>query len=321
MLASRPSRAVRPKLDKRVGERVALAASDEWGVLSTRELTSYGLTRSRISGWARDGRLHRKHRGVYAVGHPGLTLQGRFLAAVKACGPGAILSHYSAAALWRLLDWEERFVEVTVSGRGTRCHEGIHVHRTRWLERRDIRSCDGIWATTPARTVLDLAANMTTPSLRHLVRQGQGKRLFDVADLGRLLVRCGPRPGAPRLAKIILEGPSPTRSVLEDVVLDLILGGGVEKPDVNRPLVFDGRRVVPDFRWPRQRLIVEADGGAWHDNKVAREDDAERQAFLEAHGERVLRVSFAQAVDKPAESLARIIAAGAPCSASRPSVA
>jgi very-short-patch-repair endonuclease len=81
---------------------------------------------------------------------------------------------------------------------------------------------------------------------------------------------------------------------------------------VNQPLVLGGRRVVPDFRWPEQRLVVEADGAAWHDTKLAREDDAQRQALLEAHGERVLRVTWDQAIARPAQTLARMRAAGAP---------
>ena len=102
--------------------------------------------------------------------------------------------------------------------------------------------------------------------------------------------------------------------MLEDIVLDLLLTGGFVHPDVNKPLVVDGRRIIPDFRWPEQHLIVEADGAAWHDGKVAREDDAERQALLEAAGERVVRVTWAQAVAQRAQTLARIRTAGAPIS-------
>jgi very-short-patch-repair endonuclease len=78
------------------------------------------------------------------------------------------------------------------------------------------------------------------------------------------------------------------------------------------PLVIDGRRVIPDFRWPAQRLIVEADGREWHEHRLAREDDAERQALLEAHGERVLRVTWHQATRQRRQTLARFIRAGAP---------
>ena len=96
------------------------------------------------------------------------------------------------------------------------------------------------------------------------------------------------------------------------MVLDLILAGLIQHPDVNRPLTINGRRVIPDFRWPTQRLVIEADGAEWHDNPIAREDDAQRQAILEAHGERVLRVTWQQAITRRAETLERIRAAGAP---------
>jgi very-short-patch-repair endonuclease len=82
--------------------------------------------------------------------------------------------------------------------------------------------------------------------------------------------------------------------------------------------VLDGRRVVPDFRWPAQRLVVEADGAAWHEHKLAREDDAERQALLEAHGERVVRVTWKQTISRPSQTLVRLRAAGAPVTASPP---
>ena len=95
-------------------------------------------------------------------------------------------------------------------------------------------------------------------------------------------------------------------------MFDLIEPRASSARAVNVPLVLDGRTVVPDFRWASERLVVEADGAAWHDHKLAREDDAERQAMLEAHGERVVRVTWEQAVARPAETLARLRAAGAP---------
>jgi very-short-patch-repair endonuclease len=97
-------------------------------------------------------------------------------------------------------------------------------------------------------------------------------------------------------------------------VLDLIERGGIVKPQVNER---DGR-AMPDFRWPAERLILEADGKAWHDHKLAREDDVARQAELEAAGWRVLRVTWAQAIDAPAQTIARLKAAGAPPGATRP---
>ena len=148
--------------------------------------------------------------------------------------------------------------------------------------------------------------------LRRAVRQAESLGLVTAGSLLDALERSGRRSGRRKLLRVIATSTAPTRSELEDVVLDLILAGGLVHPDVNVPLWLDGRRVVPDFRWARQRLVIEADGAAWHDNRTAREDDAERQALLEAHGERVVRVTWQQAVTRPAQTLARIRAAGAP---------
>lgn len=281
-------------------------------MLTVHELRDCGLTDKAVWVRARNGRLHRVHRGVYAVGHPSVSIEGRFLAAVKACGEGAALSHRAAGALWGIVPWEESEVEVTVATPGTRRHQGVRVHRTNWLERRDLRTRDRITVTSPARTLLDLAALLQPAALRRAVRQAQSLKRVNIRQLVDVLGRAGTRRGARRLARLVAEGPVPTRTVLEDVVLDLILRNGFERPDIDEPLALAGRRVVPDFRWAAQRLVVEADGAAWHDNKLAREDDAERQALLEADGERVIRVTWDQAVVRPAETVQRLGAAGAP---------
>jgi hypothetical protein len=259
-----------------------------------------------------NGRLHPVHRGIYAVGHVNLPLEGRLLAAVKACGPGAVLSHYSAAALWGFVDWDDRIPEVTVVGTSTRSHRGVRVHRTSQLERRDTFRHRGIPVTSPAWTLMDLASALDYRRLRRAARQAQSLRRVSIPQLVDILGRLRARRGSRKLARIVATGPAPTRSELEDAVLDLILRGGLAHPQVNEALRRSGRRVVPDFRWPGQHLVVEADGAAWHDNQLAREDDAERQALLEAHGERVLRVTWDQAIARPGQTLARIRAAGAP---------
>ena len=223
-----------------------------------------------------------------------------------------MLSHLTAAAVLGIVEWDGRDPEVTVAGTATRLHSGIRVHRTAVLEQADLAWHGRLPITSPARTLVDLAGGLEYRLLRRAVRQALARGLVDLPTLMETLRRLGPRRGVRKLRKILATGPAPTRSVLEDVVLDLILDGGLERPDVNAPMVLEGRRVLPDFRWPRQRLVVEADSRAWHDDKVSREDDAERQALLEAHGERVLRVTWAQAIGQPAQTLARIRAAGAP---------
>jgi hypothetical protein len=186
------------------------------------------------------------------------------------------------------------------------------VHRTGALGGRDATRHRGIPVTAPARTLLDLAAVVDERALRRATGQAQSLQRVNLRQLAEVLVRLGARPGAARLARVVATGPAPTRSELEDTVLALILAGGFRRPDVNVPLAVDGRHLIPDFRWPDERLIVEADSATCHDHPIAREDDAERQAVLEQRGERVLRVTWAQAIARREQTLARLRAAGAP---------
>ncbi len=291
---------------------VALRAAEQWSVMSLDELRECGLSGKAVWGRARKGWLHRLHEGVYAVGHPNPPFEGHMLAAVKACQPDAFLSHFAGSALWEFVRWDGRELEVTVRSAGTRIRPGIRVHRTSMLIPADVRRFRGIPVTSPARTLVDLASVVDYGTLRRAVRQAQSRKRVTFRELSEALARLRPRRGARNLARILASGPAPTRSELEDVVLDLMLRGGLARPDVNVPLLLDGRRVIPDFRWPAARLVVEADGAAWHGHRIAREDDAERQALLEAHGERVVRVTWDQAVSRPGETLARLRSAGAP---------
>ena len=243
-------------------------AGEQWGVLSPAELRGCGLSRRRSPfgfGMAT----------FTASTEPCTRLVMRTLHSRAASwqrsrhvGAGAVLSHYSAAALWGLVTWDDRHPEVTVVGTAPREHRGIRVHRTRELPTPDVVRHEMINVTAPPRTLLDLASTIPYKALRRATRQAQALGRVNVPQLVLALSRAGRRPGAAKVRRIIASGPAPTRSELEDVVLDLILRGGLAHPDVNRPLLLDGRRVIPDFRWPEQQLVVEADGAAWHDNRA-----------------------------------------------------
>jgi Transcriptional regulator, AbiEi antitoxin/Protein of unknown function (DUF559) len=307
----RVGRSMPEQLDKAPDSAVAKRAAGQWGVLSLGELRACGLSADAVLTRVQHGRLHRLHRSVYAVGHPNPPLEGRWLAAVKACGAGAVISHASAAALWGIVEREARPPDVTLRGTGTRLLAGVRVHRAP-LGRGDIGRRHGIPVTSPARTLVDLAGVLPPRELRRAVREAQAQRLVTIRHVLAALDRAGPWRGRGTLAAIVAAGPAPTRSELEDVVLDLILRGGLDRPMVNAPLVLAGRRIVPDFRWPEQQLVVEADGSAWHEHRLARANDAERQALLEAHGERVIRITWRQAVAEPEQTLKRLRCAGAP---------
>jgi very-short-patch-repair endonuclease/predicted transcriptional regulator of viral defense system len=272
--------------------RAAQMAARAWGVLSMAELRACGLSDHGVAARVRRGRLHRVHRGVYAVGHAGLTMRGRFLAAVKACGEGAVLSHLSAAALWDLVAYDQsRAIDVIATG--PRRIPGVAAHRTKHAP--PTVRYDNIPVTTPARTLIDLSSVLPFKPLRRAVREAFARKRITASELA----------GTP----LIQEADNPTRSQLEDLVLDLIERGGLERPRVNEPLQ---NGYIPDFRWPGQRLILEADSRTHHDDPVSRQDDAQRQARLEAEGERVLRVTYLQAVTEPDITIERLKRAGAP---------
>jgi hypothetical protein len=236
---------------------------------------------------------------------------------VKACGEGAALCHHSAGAHEQLIEWEDRSPDVLVLGESAPQHPRINGHRTSYLPREHVTMVRGIPCTTAERTLLDLAGVLPEHRLRRAVRQAQFLKLTTVGSLVAVLHGPGPTRGRKKLARILATGAAPTQSVLEDVVLDLILRGGFSHPSVNEPLFLDGRRIVPDLRWPRQRLIIECDG-PHHEDPLERAADRERQRVLEAHGYRVIRVTWEQAIARPAETLRRIASAGAPRAVDNP---
>jgi hypothetical protein len=264
---------------------VAEAAWEELGILSSAELKASGLTKPAIRTRVEMGWLRRRHHGIYAVGSIPLSPEGEFLAAVKACGPAAVLAYRSAGVLWEMLEVDTWEPEVVVLGASHRHHPGIRIHRTKLLDRHEVRHHKGVPVTAPLRTLIDLAAVLPAPTLRAAVRRAQAHRLVQHREIAGSLGLWRGRRGVRALSEIVASGPAPTRTVLEDVVYDLILEGGFQPPHVNVPMTVGGRCVIPDFRWPAQRLIVEADSRTWHEGELARQDDAERQALLEASGE------------------------------------
>jgi hypothetical protein len=269
---------------------VAELAAEQWAVLSLDELRACGLSKVAVGVRVRRGSLHRRHRAVYAVGVPSLTMEGEFLAAAKACGPGTAVSNHCAAVLRGWLPWDGRTLEVTAPSR----HRlpGIIVHQSERIERTFLK---GIPVTPRERTIIDLARVADEATVKRALRAAK----FSKHELERL----------PR--HIVDLGSVPTRSPLEDEAFDLVVKLGLQPPEVNPPYRLPTGTVYPDLYWRSLRLIVEVDSREWHDDPLARLDDAQRQAELEAVGERVLRVTSAQ-LKQPRMVLARLRAAGVP---------
>lgn len=296
--------------------RIAALAADQNSVIATRQLAELGVDGDAIAVRVRRGQLHRVHRGIYAVGTGVLTLKGKLSAAVLACGDDAVLSHYAAAAWHGMVPWERAWPDVVVPRGAGRAVRGIRSHRSSSLTPLDYWRRENILVTTPERTVLDLAAEMAPKALRRMVRQALAEGRMSIARLGKVLARAPRHRGAPALRALLADGHVPTRSELEDRALDLLRASDIELPEVNALLVLDGQRTMPDLLWRESRVVVELDGAAWHGDRLTREHDAARQARLEAHGYRVLRITWQQVVTQPRQTLARIRAALGP--AARP---
>jgi len=269
---------------------VARLAAGQWGVVDLDDLRASGLSLKAIETRVARGILHRLYRGVFAWGHPNIATEGRFLAAVKACGALAVLSHYSAAALRALVKWDGRPFEITAPGRHR--HPRIKAHRSEHIEREVFK---GIPVTPKLRTIVDLRRVESDDVVKRALRAAK----FSAHELEQL----------PR--SIVRLGAVPTRSPLEDRAYDLVVRLGFQPPLSNPPYRLPGRTVYPDLYWPQIRLIVEVDSLEWHDDPLARRDDMERQAELEAAGERVLRFTSAE-LGNPRRVAARLRGAGVP---------
>lgn len=253
------------------------------------QLRALGLTTQDVQYRVRIGRLHVMHRSVYAIGHPDVTLHGRFLAAVLAVGTGAVLSHRSAAVLWGFAPkaWAaDQIVHVAVPRR-PRQREGLRIHHLTALEEGAWTRRHRIPVTTANRTLLDLAkCGESDRTLKRLLGQAQVERRVSVPPL-RAEASATNHRGARRILLLTAEGPAPTRSGLEDRMLDLCDEHGLPRPRTNANV--KGREV--DFLFEQQGLIVETDGGRYHRSEEQREADRAKQAALEAAGFRVLRIA------------------------------
>jgi hypothetical protein len=290
---------------------VARIAARQHGRVRFDQLVACGLDDAAVARRVENGHLHRIHTGVYAVGHIGETFHAQVMAAVLAGGEGAVASHWTSASLHGSVRWDGRRIDVTVLGRGGRARPGIRFHRARSLDPRDVTHHRGIPVTTAARALLEIAPQLSDRRLKRAARQAQAERVANVRQIADVLRRANGHRDTRRLAGVIATGPAPTYSGHEDVVLDIILAAGLEHPDVNERLAVGAATYYPDLRWPARQLILEVDS-AWHDGPVAQEDDAARQADLEAAGERVLRTTLEQAVLHPRQLVRRLVAAGAP---------
>lgn len=281
-----------------VRKAVTDLAERQWGVVTRAQLVAAGVSLAAIDQRVHRGGLRAVHRGVYAIGPAPLRDEGMWLAATLACGPGAVLSHLSAARLWGMrVPYGDRSVHVTLV-RGRARPPGVTVHRTRHLTRADVVVERGIRVTARARTVVDCADTLTHAELRALADHGVR---MDPDAIRRAQARTPGRRGAPSVRRLIASDVR-TRSVLERAFRRICREIDADQPKRNEKVL----GVERDFVWRAERLIVEVDGGAFHLPKPARENDYERDADLVAAGWRVVRFSYDQVMYEPEIVAARL---------------
>jgi very-short-patch-repair endonuclease len=284
---------------------VAWVAARQLGLITAEQLIAAGVGRGSIRWRLANGALHRVFRGVYLVGHAVPVPGALEFAAVLACGAGAVVSHRSAAALWRLLTPAGAEVGVTVVGRDCRSRAGLRVHRVQDLAPVDRTTKRGIPVTAPARTLIDFGSTAGAGESERVIAEAFALRLLTEPQLVAAMQRVPHRAGVARVRAILGQpgGPRRTRSGGERAMLSLLRAARLPVPLTNHPVEgFDA-----DFFWPEVGLIVELDGGDFHRPRPAFERDHRRDIVHKDAGHEVLRVS-GQQLDREPVYIAAVIA-------------
>jgi very-short-patch-repair endonuclease len=289
-------------LDRRIA-----ALSRPHGVVGRDRLLAAGIAAHVIDRRVARGLLRPVHRGVYAVG----AIQSGDapeVAAGMACGDGAWISHSSSGRLWRVYATGPRIpIHVTVVARYAPRRRGIRIHRVHSFPPDEVTQLRKIPITTPARTLLDLAAELPIRELEQAIALAERNHAGTQRRLTALLARYPARAGTPKLREL-LDGPrnpALARSEAEERLLELVRRGGLGVPEMNV-------RVGPyelDLFWRDRGLAVEVDGYAFHGDRAAFEADRRRDADLAARGIQVMRVTWRQITSEPEATLVRLVQA------------
>jgi very-short-patch-repair endonuclease len=285
---------------------MALAALQH-GVVTRAQLRRAGLADHVVDHRLKTGRLRPIHRGVYLAG-PLATSRTKKMAAVMACGEGAVVSHRSAASLWDLPCGDgtshEGAVAVILPCGDHGRRPGIRAHRFRGLKPDEVTQLERIPVTRVARTLLDIAGGTARRDLERALAEALNRGLTNVVELEAMLARHARRAGATMLRSLLNRRGQPalTRSEAEERFLALVRRAQLPVPEVN--VVVGGFEV--DFYWRVQRIVTEIDGFAFHSSPDRFESDRRRDAALAASGVRVTRVTWRQLEQEPEAVVVRL---------------
>jgi len=275
-----------------------------------------GVTPAEIKQRLGTGALIRRYRGVYRVGHSAPSLRAEYLAAVRACGSGALLFGRAAAYLYVILKGRPPGPEVlTLTERRI---PGARTRRVRHIDPRDATTCEAIPVTTVPRTIVDLAAELTTDDLARACHEAAVRYRVRPEAIEAVLARRPNSAGAAKLRRVLRGDVRVTLSRLEERFLELLRQQQLPLPDTNRAV--DGRRI--DCRWPEYRLTVELDGYRYHSSRHAWENDRRREREARARRDEFRRYTYGDVFEEPrlmlAELRALLSAAPSASAAARP---
>jgi len=282
-------------------------ATAQHNVVSLGQLRALGVTDEAVWKAVAAGRLYRIHRGVYAVGRPDLTPRGHWMAAVLACGEGAVLSHAKAGLLHSVRQSAASLVDVTIPRPSPISRRGIRVHRHPELQSVDVTEVDGIPVTTVSRTLLDLATVLREPQLERACDQAAVIRVFDMREMEDLLRRSRGRRGVRRLRNVLARGDlgeDVPASGLEVRFRDLCAQAGLPKPEMNRYLLLGDEYHQVDFLWRAERVVIETDGERYHSTGWQRARDTHRDELLKRHRYRCARIAEEEIEHRPGGAVA-----------------
>jgi len=283
---------VRPQ-SRRTDRELARLATEAHGVVTRAALLRAGVTVAEIKERLGKGTLIPVHRGVYRVGHCAPSIEASYLAAVRACGEGALLCGRSAAHLLGILKGAPPPPEVVAATE----HRvpGICTRRSRGIDRRDAVTLRAIPVTTVPYTLTDLAAVLALDHLARACHEAGVRYRTTPADVEAVLARRGAVRGAGKLRRV-LHGEVPvTLSRLELEFLRLLDKARLPLPQTNR--LAGGRRV--DCRWPEYRLTVELDSYRYHHSRHAWEQDRRREQEARARDDQFRRYSYGDVLEHP----------------------
>lgn len=288
---------------REIEDRIAAVVARQHGVATNRQLVDAGLSPAAVGRRLAAGRFRALHRGVYAT-TPFLLPLAREMGAVLASGPGSTLSHRSSAGLWGLYAVAAGGPVDVIPARHRSKIRGIRLHYVRQLAADERVVHEGIPVTSPARTILDLAAVLGGRELESIVARAERERLVTVDQLVAMLERSRGRRGVPELRKVLAlpGGAALTRSEAERQLLALVRQARLPPPVCNA--VVGGYEV--DFLWPDAKLAVEVDGYRHHGTRTGFERDRLKDSELVAAGLTVLRVTWRQIAEAPLATVVRL---------------